>query len=129
MPRRKTTEESVELWKPPSESWNLALKWVALLAAHFRVEMSEPEIQVYCDSLGNKDPQCLNKAMQRCLNECEFMPRLKDINDRMPEPQKAVEWGDFVPVSEHVEPYTETHQSRVFIDKNGYRRVRIEPKP
>lgn len=128
MPEPRMTKESAELSKRPSESWNLALKWVTLLAAHFRIEMSEPEIRIYCDSLESRDPGCLSKAMQRCLNECEFMPKLKDINDRMPEPKKKVVWGDFVPVSDHFEPYTDTHQSHVWVDKDGYRRVRIEAK-
>ena len=93
--------------------------------------MSEPEIRIYCEALSTKDQQCLTKAMQRCLNECEFMPKLKDIRDRLPEPRKPVEWGEFQPVSEHFEPVpnSKTHRMHVWTDKDGYRRVRVEVIP
>ena len=128
MQELKTINGSLELSKPQNDCWNLVVKWVALLAAHFRVELSEPEIRIYCDSLASKDKDCLNKAMQRCLNECEFMPRLKDINDRLPEPKKAVTWGFFKPVRDFFEPLDDTHRVHGWEDEDGYRRVRIEAK-
>ncbi len=66
--------------------------------------------------------------MQRCLNECEFMPKLKDVHDRMPAQVKPVSWGEFVPVSEHFEPDTDSTRAHVWVDKDGYRRVKIEPQ-
>lgn len=121
------SKESSALSKQPKESWNLVRQWTVLLAAHFRVELTEPEIRIYCDSLQNENADCLKKAMIRCLNECSFMPKLKDIRDRLPSPERKVEQGDFVPVSDHFEPYTETHRTHVWLDADGYRRVRIEP--
>lgn len=91
--------------------------------------MSEPEIRIYCESLGNEDKKCITKAMQRCLNECEFMPKLKEIRERMPEPEKPVTWGEFIPISEHFEEYSDTHLTHVWVSKEGYRRIRIEAKP
>jgi hypothetical protein len=90
------------------------------------VELSEPEIWIYCDSLVNFDADRLNKAMQRCLNECDFMPKLKDIQDRMPE-KRAYTKDTFIPVSDHFEPYTETDRLHVWLDANGNRRVKVEP--
>ena len=121
------TNESTALSKQPSESWNLVAKWVTLLGAHFRVELSEQEIRIYCESLQNENPDCLKRSMMRCLNECEFMPKLKMIRDRLPEPEKKLTWGEFVPVSETFEPFSATHHSHVFTDEHGYRRIRIEP--
>lgn len=92
--------------------------------------MSEPEFRIYCDSLESRDPKCLSIAMQRCLNECEFMPKLKDINDRMPEPRKAVK-DSFIPVSDHFEPYFEdpNYHVHVWVNAEGNRRVKLERKP
>jgi hypothetical protein len=127
MQQAKTINVSAEPLKPRAESWDLVTKWIVLLAAHFRVEMSEAEIRIYCVSLESKDAECLSKAMQRCLSECEFMPKLKDIHDRMPEPNKYVK-DDFVPISESFEPNPENpnYHYHVWTDANGNRRVKIE---
>lgn len=121
------TEGSAVLSRQPSESWNLVAKWVSLLAAHFRVELSETEIKIYCESLQNENADCLKRSMMRCLNECEFMPKLKDIRDRLPEPKKYFA-DDFVPVSDHFEPCDENHRWHVWIDKDGNRRIKVERK-
>ena len=129
MPERKTTSESPELSTPQDKSWNLVVKWVAVFAAHFRAEMSEPEIRIYCESLQNKDPDRLEKAFRRCLEECEFMPKLKDILVRLPEKTHYFESSDeFLPVSEEVVDNGDGTCTRIFTDTRGYRRVRIERK-
>jgi len=70
---------------PLNESCRVTLKWLALLAIHFRVELSDLEMQIYCGALEKCDPQALEISFQKCLHECEFLPKLKDIHDRMPE--------------------------------------------
>lgn len=90
--------------------------------------MSEPELRIYCDSLESKDPICVAKAMQQCLNECEFMPKLKDIHDRMPEPRKPVAVNGFVPVSDHFEPENDEYHWHVWVNAAGQRRVKLERK-
>jgi hypothetical protein len=64
--------------------------------------------------------------MMRCLNECEFMPKLKMIRDRLAEPAKKLEWGDFKPIRDFYEPDTDTTRAHVWVDADGYRRVKIE---
>jgi hypothetical protein len=63
--------------------------------------------------------------MQRSLIECDFMPRLKDIRERLPE-KKTHPKDSFVPVSEHYEPFAEGYRLHVWLDGEGNRRVKVE---
>ena len=109
------------------ESRSVTKKWLALIAAHFRVELSEPEVQIFCDSLAREDPERLEKAFQRCLHECEYFPKLKDIHERMPYRAVAVK-TDSVPSGQHYEPIDDDHHLHVWITADGGRYVRIERK-
>lgn len=90
--------------------------------------MSEPEIRIYCESLASKEPERVEKAMKRCLEECEFMPKLRNILERMPEQVHYYSGAEFIPVSEHLEDNGDGTITHVFTSAEGYRRVRIERK-
>src|SRR4029077_11210121 len=124
MPELKTINASSELSKPQNESWELVVQWVSLLALHFRAEISEPEIRIYCESLASKDRESLSVAMRRCMEECEFMPKLKHVLDRLPEKRSYYVSPDFVAVKDYYEPDTENTRCHVWEDKDGYRRVK-----
>jgi hypothetical protein len=54
------------------------------------------------------------------------MPKLKEIRDRLPE-KKIYAKDLFVPVSDHFEPLGQGFRLHVWLDKNGNRRVKVEP--
>ena len=68
---------------------------------------------------------------ERCT-KCLWMPKLADIESRMsPERISAVQDGEiegtFVPIREHLEPYTKTHDLKIWTNKLGYRRAAPVP--
>ncbi len=120
--------------RQPNESWKIVFKWVQLLAAHFRTDLSEADISVYCEELQSENPDKLEIALRRCLHECnEFMPKLADIHERMPESLwtaggKSSETeadGTFIPVSDHLEPFTEKYDLRVYLNEQGQKKVKM----
>ena len=119
--------ESVALSPQPSDSRNITLKWMTLLAVHFRADLTEAEMRIYCDSLAHEDPERLEVAFQRSLHECEFLPKLKEILERMPYRPSPVK-TDAVPASQHYEPIDEGHHLHVWITSEGQRYVRVERK-
>lgn len=124
--------------KQPNESRLTVAKWLTLLAAHFRVELSETEIRIYCDSLQNENQQRLELALQRCLHECMFMPHVSEVRQRLPEAMESSfgkhyyegEPGSFVPVKDWYEPNSPTGKLHIWEDAHGNRRaayVKLKP--
>lgn len=66
-----------------SPSQAMALKWLALLAIHYKIELTEPEIEIYLDGLKEFGPKQLDDAFALCRKECLFMPRVADIVSRI----------------------------------------------
>lgn len=136
---RKTEETKVRndfnpISRQPNESWKIVFKWVQLLAAHFRTDLSEADISVYCEELQNENPDKLEIALRRCLHECkEFMPKLADIHERIPESLwtaggKSSETqadGSFIPVSDHLEPFTEKYDLKIYVNEQGQKKVKM----
>lgn len=64
---------------------DLILKWLSRLSRHFGTELSEDQLEIFYTALKSSSAYQLNEAFNRCLNECEFMPKLAQVHDRMPE--------------------------------------------
>src|SRR5256885_15483769 len=62
-------------------------EWLAKLATHFGAELGEEQISIFTHALRNNTAYQIDEAFDRCLNECEFMPKLADVHKRMPEQQ------------------------------------------
>src|SRR5260221_11385858 len=58
---------------------------VEKLAAHFKSPQDDGQIKIFVDALQNCTVYQIDTAFERCLNECEFMPKLVDVHKRMPE--------------------------------------------
>jgi hypothetical protein len=63
----------------------LIAQWCEKLAAHFNVELTELQIEVFLEELTSFSDFQLDQSFERCLNECQFMPRLSEIRQRIPE--------------------------------------------
>ena len=106
----------------------MALKWTVLLGAHFRTELDEAQLKIYCDALKHHAPNDIETAMQRALHECEFLPKIADIEARLPHEQKDYYDplnADFIPVKDWYEPYTATAKLHVWESAQGYKRVSV----
>lgn len=76
----------------PSKRLNeCVLNWVSKLAAHFNVAMDDDQVKIFTHALRNNTTYQADIAFDRCLNECEFMPKLHDVHERMPEQRWAPE--------------------------------------
>lgn len=58
---------------------------VERLAQHFKSPQDEGQIKIFVDALQSKTVYQIQTAFDRCLNECEFMPKLVNVRERMPE--------------------------------------------
>lgn len=58
---------------------------VERLAQHFKSPQDEGQIKIFVDALQSKTVYQIETAFDRCLNECEFMPKLVNVRERMPE--------------------------------------------
>ena len=59
------------------------------------MEIDADQIQVYAEQLANLSPYQIEEASKRCLNECEFMPRIVDIRRRAPENRQPESFTGF----------------------------------
>lgn len=67
------------------------LGWVDKLSAHFGAVQDEEQVKIFLHALRNSTPYQVDVAFDRCLNECQFMPKLADIHQRMPQEKWAPE--------------------------------------
>jgi hypothetical protein len=58
---------------------------------HFGATQDEDQIKIFVHALRSNTIYQIDQAFERCLNECQFMPRLADVHQRMPEQKWAPE--------------------------------------
>jgi hypothetical protein len=69
----------------PLSVCELIENWLVKLATHFNVELDEDQIKIFTNALKSNSRYQIEAAFERCLNECEFMPKLAQVHDKMPE--------------------------------------------
>lgn len=67
------------------------LAWLEKLTSHFGASQDEEQIEIFLHALRNSTIYQVDIAFDRCLNECQFMPKLADIHAKMPEQRYAPE--------------------------------------
>lgn len=121
--------EPERLSKRPNDSYKAVIAGVTLCAKHFRTEMDEADIAIFLHALRDVEFWRIAKAFERCLNECEFMPKLADVWAKTPEPEPAAH-GDIEGLGN--QEWTEGYEGRTLHyrgDPKGTRVVtRIEPR-
>lgn len=79
---------AAETTPSPSTAYLDTLKeWLAAMAEHYRVEMSELSLALYVEGLRELSPATLRRACFRAVKECRFMPTVADIL-RCADPQR-----------------------------------------
>lgn len=68
---------------------NLITKWLQKLALNYRVEIFDEEIDFFLDNLVTWTNFQIDIAFDRCMTECLFFPKLKEVLERMPEDRAA----------------------------------------
>jgi hypothetical protein len=98
------------------------------ISLSLRQEVSEVDFAAMTDALEGYDPRCVETALNRCRTELLFIPKPKEVIERLPE--KAVESkspDDLKLVREFYEPYSTRLHLHVFEYDGGYRQARLEP--
>lgn len=97
-------------------------------ALHFRAELTELDYEVYLRGLAEvQSAWRIVSAVGRCTKECMFMPKLKEILERVPEAEASPKAPDLKLLREFDEPYTRTHKLHVYEYEGGYRQVKMVP--
>lgn len=71
--------------EPNKQLKECVLSWIDRLSTHFNQPQDEEQIKIFLHALRVNTVWQVNKAFERCLNECQFMPKLADVHQRMPE--------------------------------------------
>lgn len=81
------------------------IQGVGKCALHFRVELTDADLAIFKHALRDVELWRIEKAFERCLNECQFMPKLVDVWAKMPEPERPLEGSvlERLPASEWTE--------------------------
>lgn len=96
---------------------------------HFRTEVSDADYEIYKIGLKDiNDPYRIDEAFYRCLRECEFMPKLKDIFDRLPDRREARSLKIGKIVREWCEPTSDGFVIHYFETDSGDKFVRLEKR-
>lgn len=123
-----TKSLSGELSKRPEEQSAVEVtKALASCALHFRQELTDLDYEIYLKGLAQFSGPAAVAGIDRAMRETTFMPKLKEIIERIPEmPVDNHAPDDLKLVREFVEPYTRDLQIRVFQYEGGYRQIKLE---
>lgn len=61
------------------------VEWLDELSTHFNAPQDEEQIGIFLHALEHCSIYQVDEAFKRCLNECEFMPKLAQVHAKMPE--------------------------------------------
>lgn len=75
------------------------------------------------------DEQRLGEAFYRCLKECEYMPRVKDVLDRLPEQRRGIKPPVGKVTREWTEQIGDGLQVHYYETDAGEKLVRMERVP
>lgn len=79
-----------------SNNGDLVLGWLSRLSKHFGTELSEDQLEIFVNALAKNSSYQISASFERCLNECQFMPKLKEVHERMPEQREKRTSAAFV---------------------------------
>ena len=60
-------------------------EWIDKLSTHFGTPQDDEQIKIFIHALERNTSYQIDQAFERCLNECQFMPKLSEVHHRMPE--------------------------------------------
>lgn len=115
---------SNELEKPSkySNAQLAIIRGVGQCALHFRIELTDADLEIFKHALRNTDALRIEAAFDRCLNECEFMPKLADVWAKMPEAEPSQEGIEF---GVDAQEWTEQYEGRTIRYKGDPKGTRV----
>lgn len=118
------------LSKPPAGSWReMVTKALAKCALNYRVELSDADYRVYIEKLWHiKESSRIVRAIDLCIEKCDFMPKIKDILANMPDRESHNPKLPDVVVKTWREPFTSTSDVEYEQFENGNKQVRVVPR-
>lgn len=122
-------KEDAKHGKPSNESSTVRkiLEWVGRLSTHFSSPQDEEQIRIFVKNLEKCSIYQIETGFERCLNECEFMPRLKQFHERMPEEREKPGVVTYklvgIPFPELIRPFAQ----EVSVSLTGIEFEKIDP--
>lgn len=118
------------LSKQRDAQWREAvIRQLTACSLHFRTELDDAQIEIYLGGLRDCESWRTAKAFERCMKECEFMPKLRDLFDKMPEAGQQRKPFDFGKIlKEWWLPYGPDTVQHYFETEKGGTVCRIERK-
>ena len=65
----------------PKCSTEFVQQWIAALAEHYRVELSELQVLLYLKGLADMGNMEVERGCSQALKDCKFMPTVADIRE------------------------------------------------
>lgn len=96
------------------------------IALTLRQEVSEIDFDAMTTALQGHDPLRVAAALSRCGTELLFLPKPKEVIDRLPHLEISNKRPDLKLVRDFYESYSSTLRLRVFEYEGKYRQVRLE---
>ena len=121
----KTVRDALS--QQPNELYRVVVEGLTRISLCLRQEVSEVDFAAMTDALEGRDPALVAVALDRCRIELLFVPKPKEVIERLPE--KAVEnkRPDLTLIRDFYEPYSTRLHLHVFEYESGYRQARLEP--
>ena len=117
---------NAELSKPRDAQWSdTVVRLLTRCALHYRQELTEIDLEIYLNALRPFEAYRIRGALDKCFTECEFMPKLKDILERMPDAHFENQKPDLKVVREWDEPYNDTTVTHFVEYESGYRQAKL----
>lgn len=114
------------LSKRETELYRVIVDGLTRIGLSLRQEVDEVDFAAMANALKGYEPGRVGVALDRCRNELLFVPKPKEVIDRLPD--KAIE--NKAPKlkleREFYEPYSERLHLHVFLYERGYRQARLE---
>jgi hypothetical protein len=96
------------------------------IALVLRQEVTEFDFVSMTDALEGYEPGRVAIALDRCRTELLFLPKPKEVIDRLPEKTVENKKPDLKLVRTFFEPYSATLHLHIFEYEHGYRQARLE---
>ena len=90
--------------------------------------LSDADFQIYAHGLQEFEAYRIKGALEKCLRECSFMPKLKDIIERMPNKHVSNPSRHGIIVREWEEYFSDQSVVHYWLFEDGDKSVQIRPR-
>jgi hypothetical protein len=105
----------------------VVLDGLTRIGLSLRQEVNEVDFAAMTNALEGYEPGRVAIALDRCRNELLFVPKPKEVIERLPDKAIECKTPNLKLEREFYESYSERLHLHVFLYEGGYRQARLEP--